>query len=164
MKRGPDGRERTVYSFRHFYATQDLARGIASDQLSGQLANSAQVIDRYYSKLSPRMNAELHSGRAFLKKAEGDKDEDVAVVETVMLVPEQPALSPAAAKAFDLFDAGKIGEAALIAALGVSRQGYAANDAITVRALASVEAGRLTEDGLMRVLSDNSESRFPYLP
>lgn len=152
MKRGPDGRERTLYSFRHFYATQDLARGITSDQLSGQLGNSAQVIDRYYSKLSPRMNAELHSGRAFLKKAEGDEDEDVALMETVTVVAEQPALSPAAAKAFDLFDAGKIGEAALLAALGVSRPGYSATDAVTVRALASVEAGTLKEDGFLKIL------------
>lgn len=153
MKLGPDGRKRTLYSFRHFYATQDLARGITSDQLSGQLGNSAQVIDRYYSKLSPRMNAELHSGRAFLKKVEGDEDDAVAVVETVTVVAEQPALSPAAAKAFDLFDAGKIGEAALLAALGVSRPGYAATDAVTVRALASVETGKLGEDVLIRLLA-----------
>lgn len=154
MKRGPDGRERTLYSFRHFYATQDLARGITSDQLSSQLGNSAQVIDRYYSKLSPLMNAELHSGRAFLKKTddEGEGDAAAAAVQAVAVVAEQPALSPAAAKVFDLFDAGKISEAALLAALGVSRTGYAADDAITVRALASVEAGKLGEDALIKLL------------
>lgn len=152
MTHGPDGRVRTLYSFRHFYATQDLARGITSDQLSGQLGNSAKVIDRFYSKLSPRMNADLHSGRAFVKKTIAE-DEDVTVVETVAIVAVQPALSAAAAKAFDMFDAGKIGEAALLAALGVSRQGYSATEAVTVRALASVEAGTLSEDALIRVLS-----------
>lgn len=153
MTHGPDGRVRTLYSFRHFYATQDLARGITSDQLSGQMGNSAKVIDRFYSKLSPRMNADLHSGRAFVKKAEDDMAEDITVVEQpATLVSEQPALSAAATKAFDMFDAGKIGEAALLAALGVSRPGYTANDAVTVRALASVETGMLTEDGLLKVL------------
>ncbi|WP_424178940.1 tyrosine-type recombinase/integrase [Yoonia sp. TsM2_T14_4] len=152
MKIGQDRLPRTLYSFRHFYVTQDLARGVTSDQLSSQLGNSAQVVDRYYSKLSPLMNAELHSGRAFVKKSIAE-DEEVTVVEAVALVAEQPALSAAAAKAFDMFDAGKIGEAALLAALGVSRQGYSATDAVTVRALASVEAGTLAESMLIKIIT-----------
>lgn len=150
MTHGPDGRVRTLYSFRHFYATQDLARGITSDQLSGQLGNSAKVIDRYYSKLSPRMNADLHSGRAFLKRTSADDEEILS--ETSVVTPVLPTLQMAAAKAFDLFDEGKIGEATLLAALGVSRVGYAANEAVTVRALASVELGKLSEDGLLKLL------------
>ena len=71
------------------------------------------------------------------------------------VVPKQPAfdaVKSAAERAFDLFDAGKIGEAGLMAALGVSRQGYVPTEAIVHRALDAVEAGRLSETALTRVL------------
>ena len=63
LKTGADGRTRTLYSWRHFYATQDLERGLSTHALSRQLGNSTEMIDRHYSKYSPLLNAELHSGR-----------------------------------------------------------------------------------------------------
>jgi integrase len=60
---GADGKKRTFYSWRHFYATLDLQRGISTHALSRQMGNSTGVLDRYYSKLSPFMNPRLHSGR-----------------------------------------------------------------------------------------------------
>jgi integrase len=63
LKTGADGRTRTLYSWRHFYATQDLERGVSTHALSMQLGNSTEMIDRHYSKYSPLLNAELHSGR-----------------------------------------------------------------------------------------------------
>ena len=63
LKTGADGRTRTLYSWRHFYATQDLERGVTTHALSRQLGNSTEMIDRHYSKYSPLINAELHSGR-----------------------------------------------------------------------------------------------------
>ena len=63
LKTGADGRQRTLYSWRHFYATQDLQRGVSTHALSRQLGNSTQMIDRHYSKYSPLINADLHSGR-----------------------------------------------------------------------------------------------------
>ena len=63
LKTGADGRARTLYSWRHFYATQDLERGISTHALSRQLGNSTEMIDRHYSKYSPLLNAEVHSGR-----------------------------------------------------------------------------------------------------
>ena len=63
LKTGADGRTRTLYSWRHFYATQDLERGVSTHALSRQLGNSTQMIDRHYSKYSPLLNAEVHSGR-----------------------------------------------------------------------------------------------------
>ena len=63
LKTGADGRTRTLYSWRHFYATQDLERGVSTNALSRQLGNSTQMIDRHYSKYSPLLNAEVHSGR-----------------------------------------------------------------------------------------------------
>ena len=63
LKAGADGRTRTLYSWRHFYATQDLERGVSTHALSRQLGNSTEMIDRHYSKYSPLFNAEVHSGR-----------------------------------------------------------------------------------------------------
>ncbi|MCR9140547.1 MAG: hypothetical protein NXI27_31660 [Alphaproteobacteria bacterium] len=57
-----------------------------------------------------------------------------------------------AERAFDLFDAGKLGEEALLAAIGVSRDGYLPTEAITHRALDAVEQGRLSEQGLVKLL------------
>ena len=63
LKIGADGRQCTLYSWRHFYATQDLQRGASTHALSRQLGNSTKMIDRHYSKYNPLLNAELHSGR-----------------------------------------------------------------------------------------------------
>ena len=63
LKTGADGRTRTLYSWRHFYATQNLERGVSTHALSRQLGNSTEMIDRHYSKYSPLLNAEVHSGR-----------------------------------------------------------------------------------------------------
>ena len=63
LKAGADGRTRTLYSFRHFYATLNLERGVTTHALSRQLGNSTEMIDKHYSKYSPLLNAEVHSGR-----------------------------------------------------------------------------------------------------
>jgi integrase len=63
LKTGADGRTRTLYSFRHFYATLNLERGVTTHALSRQLGNSTEMIDRHYSKYSPLLNARVHSGR-----------------------------------------------------------------------------------------------------
>ena len=63
LKTGADGRTRTLYSWRHFYATQDLERGVSTHALSRQLGNSTEMINKHYSKYSPFLNAELRSGR-----------------------------------------------------------------------------------------------------
>jgi hypothetical protein len=63
LKTGADGRTRALYSWRHFYATQDLERGVSTHALSRQLGNSTKMIDRHYSKYGPLLNAELHSER-----------------------------------------------------------------------------------------------------
>jgi len=67
------------------------------------------------------------------------------------IMPPAPALSPAR-KAFDLFEAGKLGETALLLALGVSRSGYALDDDLRIRALSALEQGRLSNASLIRLL------------
>ena len=69
MKSGADDKERTLYSLRHYYATQDLSRGMSTHMLAKQLGNSTTMIDKHYSKVSPRLNADLHSGRTAKKTA-----------------------------------------------------------------------------------------------
>ena len=68
-----------------------------------------------------------------------DTDDAVALKQ-----PVPDAVKSAAERAFDLFDTGKIGEAGLMAAQGVSRQGYVPTEVIAHRALDAVEAGRLS--------------------
>jgi integrase len=118
------------------------------------------VLDRFYSKLSPFMNAAQHSGRAEQALKDAAKADAKVSVENTVLAdaavnsveePERPALS-AAEKAFDLFDAGKLSETALLAALGVARDGYELADELRLRALAAFEEERLSEDGLIKVL------------
>ncbi len=161
---GADGKKRTLYSWRHFYATLDLQRGVSTHVLSRQMGNSTGVLDRFYSKLSPFMNPGLHSGRD-LRNEQLELKKTVAANETVHTpssppveaqdtlntAQQAPALS-AAAKAFDLFEAGKLSEGALLIALGVSRAGYNPSEDLRLRALTAFEAERLSEDGLTRVL------------
>jgi hypothetical protein len=71
---GADGKKRTLYSWRHFYATLDLQRGISTHALSRQMGNSTGVLDRFYSKLSPFMNPGLHSGRDQQEQRNAAKD------------------------------------------------------------------------------------------
>lgn len=157
---GADSKKRTLYSWRHFYATLDLQRGVSTHVLSRQMGNSTGVLDRFYSKLSPFMNAAQHSGRAEQALKDAAKADAKVSVENTVLAdaavnsveePERPALS-AAEKAFDLFDAGKLSETALLAALGVARDGYELADELRLRALAAFEEERLSEDGLIKVL------------
>ncbi|TVP52856.1 MAG: hypothetical protein EA345_00345 [Halomonas sp.] len=85
----------------------------------------------------------------------GNGGADVEIVEPSVNTVEPQAAVPvktAAERAFDLFDAGKITETALLAALGVAREGYVPREALAHRALDAVEAGRLSETALTGVL------------
>jgi hypothetical protein len=80
----------------------------------------------------------------------GDPQSAVAVQSQSEFVDEtQPT---AAERAFGLFDAGKIGELALLAAVGVSRDGYVPSETITHRALDAVEQDKLSEEALIKII------------
>ena len=164
---GSDGKVRTLYSFRHFYATLDLQRGISTHVLSRQLGNSTAMLDRFYSKLSPRMNASLHSGRDAqnalnAKNDSADSSKDPRKPKKSTTTKEQAVKRditesiPLVDKAFDLFDLEKLPEAALLAALGTNKPDYVVLETATMRALTSFEAGRLSEAGLMKVLGSTN--------
>lgn len=54
-----DGQNRTLYSFRHTYATLELLRNSTDiHTLSKQMGNSAAMIERHYSKLTATMAAD----------------------------------------------------------------------------------------------------------
>jgi hypothetical protein len=183
------GQDRTLYSFRHTYATFALLNdGMDVHTLAVQMGTSIQMIERHYSHLTPRLRKDMLTGKRFdLSDAEyrrrydvgshAVKPEDVlngdpnAVIEAELL--EEPEVdveagvntddheqaatgdeqqTTPAERAFDLFDAGKLGEEALLAAIGVSRDGYVPTEAITHRALDAVQQGRLSEQGLVKLL------------
>ena len=52
------GKNRTLYSLRHTYATFALAEGIDIHTLARQMGTSTLMIERHYSKLTPMMAAE----------------------------------------------------------------------------------------------------------
>ena len=51
------GRNRSLYSLRHTYATFALAEGIDIHTLARQMGTSTLMIERHYSKLTPMMAA-----------------------------------------------------------------------------------------------------------
>ena len=120
-------------------AVSDLNRAVgADDEVEEQLPNDPEEDDNH-------IDADGGNGKA-----------EVGVPGRDAMPTAQQAVTPAAKtaaeRAFDLFDAGKLGEAGLLAALGVSRAGYVPTEATAHRALDAVEAGRLSEAALTQVL------------
>ena len=59
LEKTADGQNRTLYSFRHTYATLELLKNSTDiHTLSKQMGNSAAMIERHYSKLTATMAAE----------------------------------------------------------------------------------------------------------
>ena len=54
-----DGRPRSLYSLRHYYATQRVLEGMSFGLLAKQMGTSILMIERHYSKLTPMLKAEV---------------------------------------------------------------------------------------------------------
>jgi integrase len=52
------GTDRTLYSLRHTYATQELLAGTDIHTLARQMVTSVTMLERHYSKLTATMAAE----------------------------------------------------------------------------------------------------------
>jgi len=52
------GRNRTLYSLRHTYATFALSNGVDIHTLARQMGTSIGMIEKHYSKITPMLNAE----------------------------------------------------------------------------------------------------------
>ena len=59
---GADGKSRSLYSLRHTYATFALKNGRDIHKLALQMGTSVAMLEKFYSKVSPRMNAAEHAG------------------------------------------------------------------------------------------------------
>ena len=57
-----DGKDRSLYSLRHYYATQRILEGVSYGQLANQMGTSVLMIERHYSHLKPLMIAEQLAG------------------------------------------------------------------------------------------------------
>ena len=58
LARDAAGKNRTLYSLRHTYATFALADGVDIHTLTKQMGTSTVMIERHYSKMTPMMSAE----------------------------------------------------------------------------------------------------------
>jgi integrase len=61
-KSDKDGKSRSLYSLRHYYATQRVLEGMSFGQLANQMGTSILMIERHYSHLKPLMIAEQLAG------------------------------------------------------------------------------------------------------
>ena len=138
LKTGADAKPRTLYSLRHYYATRDLKRGISTHALSKQLGNSTAMMDKHYSKYSPVLNAAMHSGREMRKQPEVTNKADAHDLLSMT---------------FDMLADGKLGQAELLAALGVDRPNYTVTETIAAKALTSKRDELISADTLLRILN-----------
>lgn len=138
LKTGADGKTRTLYSLRHYYATRDLKRGVSTHTLSKQMGNSTAMLDKHYSKYSPMLNAELHSGRNLRAK---------------VVIAAEATKQSMAEVAFGMLADGKLSEIELLAALGVGRKGYTVTGEVAMKALAAKGDGLIASETLLKILN-----------
>ena len=59
LEKNSEGQTRTLYSLRHTYATFELLENsIDIHTLAKQMGNSAAMIEKHYSKITPMLSAE----------------------------------------------------------------------------------------------------------
>jgi integrase len=58
-----DGKPRTLYSFRHYYATQGIRENLNPVSLAKQMGTSVDMIERHYAQVMPRESAPLVTRR-----------------------------------------------------------------------------------------------------
>ena len=58
LLKGPDGHNRTIYSFRHTYATERLKAGVSYEDLALNMGTSYEQIRKHYSHVIPQQRAD----------------------------------------------------------------------------------------------------------
>lgn len=140
LKVGADGKDRTLYSFRHYYATENLQNGITAHALSRQMGSSTNMLDKHYSKASPLINADLHSGRS--------REKARRAAET----PNAPLESSTEA-AFTMIADGKLTEDNLLLVIGVGHSGYKPTEEIKLLTLKALAENKISEAAMIKLLS-----------
>ncbi|TQM92405.1 tyrosine-type recombinase/integrase [Roseinatronobacter monicus] len=128
------------------------SQGIKGMALAASEVNTAVRAD---DEIDEQLPNEPEADAESIETDAGDGGAEADVIDPASHISKTKVVMPpktAAERAFDLFDAGKITETALLAALGVGREGYAPSEALAHRALDGVEQGRLSETALTRVL------------
>ena len=73
------GKERSLYSLRHYYATQRLLESIPIHDLAEQMGTSVLMITKHYSHLTPLMKAKQFAGTP-----DGDGSDQAAQIRALM--------------------------------------------------------------------------------
>jgi integrase len=102
------------------------------------MGNSTAMLDKHYSKYSPIINAEMHSGRNVQ-----------AAVEPVAKTAETGLVEVA----FAMLAEGKLDAAELLASIGVGRDGYVVTEEIAMKAMAAKGEDLIRGDTLLRILN-----------
>ena len=96
------------------------------------------MLDMHYSKVSPILNAELHSGRDMKKEPVTKPEIDTNHVSAL---------------AFEMLVAGTLDETGLLAVIGVGTGRFTASDDIRMMALTAKRDDLISQDTLMRILN-----------
>ena len=78
------GKERSLYSLRHYYATQRLLEGIPIHDLAEQMGTSVLMITKHYSHLTPLMKAKQFAGVVDPSATGGDTAQIRAIMAAQM--------------------------------------------------------------------------------
>ncbi|MGD1886119.1 MAG: tyrosine-type recombinase/integrase [Cohaesibacteraceae bacterium] len=164
------GKNRTLYSLRHTYATFALqCEGMDVHPLAVQMGNSIQMIEKHYRHLTPLHKKVLFTGKRYdfsneeYQAARAQNTVDTAIgVNAAGSTPTnqaattvlQNALSPQQSfedEAFGAFEHGDIDEDELLAMLGVGSAVYNATNNLKTRALKARTSGMLSKAALMKI-------------
>ncbi len=86
------GEERSLYSLRHFYGTEAIARGVEGMTVADQMGTSLKMLERYCNKNRTRRHADLLSGaaeviEAAVRRHRPSMEEELDAEEVDALVP-----------------------------------------------------------------------------
>lgn len=79
LTNGKDTQERSLYSLRHYYATQRILEGYTYEELEAQMGTSADMLQKHYNHLSVLMIADRLAGKA--PSSQGQSSQDTEIIK-----------------------------------------------------------------------------------
>ena len=77
LTNGKDTQERSLYSLRHYYATQRILEGYTYEELEAQMGTSADMLQKHYNHLSVLMIADRLAGKAPSSLGQSSQDTEI---------------------------------------------------------------------------------------
>jgi integrase len=77
LTNGKDTQERSLYSLRHYYATQRILEGYTYEELEAQMGTSADMLQKHYNHLSVLMIADRLAGKAPNSQGQNTQDTEI---------------------------------------------------------------------------------------